>query len=170
MTQRGFVEVAEQGLARLDEGENPNLPFDKITDPKRAFQAALKMFAIWVAIRENEDTKFWALRTPMYIDEHTIVLYGIPMEPVRDMLIEAQGFAQRIREKAEITYGEHTIALDVIDITIRVKIYRTEIDVTADSDIDELVAKHDAQSSNPIPVFGGEAPEGVVGSAPVIIR
>lgn len=170
MTKRAFWQVAEDGLARLDEGESPNLPFGEITDPKLAFQTTVLMWALWVIIQENEDTKLWALRQPECVNERTIVLHGVPLHPVRDILTEVLALAKRIKEKAEITCGEHVVKLDNADVTLRVQIFLTEIDVTAESDIDELVAKHDAQSSDPIPVFGGERPEGVVGSAPVSIR
>jgi hypothetical protein len=161
--------VAENGLARLDEGENPNLPFGKIIDPKLAFQTTLSMLALWVIIKENEETKLWPVYPPECVDEHIIVLHGNPTEPVRDILTEVLALAKRIKEKGEISCGEHVVKLDITDITLRVKIFRTTIDITAKSDIDELVTKHDAQPSNPIPVFGSERLDGVVGMEPVVI-
>ena len=170
MSERAFWEVAEDGLARLDKGENPNLPFGEITDPQLAFRVTTLMLALWGVVQNAGEATKLALCHPEYVNEHTIVLYGNPLEPVRDILTEVQALAKRIKEKGEMTYGDHAVPYPASDITLRVKIFRTEIDVTAGSDIDELVAKHDAQSADPIPVFGDEQPEGVVGSAPVIIR
>lgn len=171
MSQRAFWQVAEEGLGRLDEGENPNLPFGKITDPALAFQVTVFMLALWATIQDaKETTKLWALREPECIDERTFVLHGNPLESVRDILTEVLALAKRIKRNGEMTYEGHAVPHPASDITLRVKIFRTEIDVTAESDIDELVAKHDAQLSDPIPVFGGEQPDGVVGSGPVTIR
>lgn len=170
MSERGFIEVAESGLEGLNQGENPALPFGKITDPQLAFRVTTLMLALWGAVQDTNSTKLLAMCPPECVNEHTIVLHGNPLEPVRDILTEVLALAKRIKEKDEMTYGDHAVPYPAPNITLRVKIFRTEIDVTADSDVDELVAKHDAQSADPIPVFGGGQLEGVVGSAPVAIK
>jgi hypothetical protein len=169
VAQRAFWEVAQAGLERFDLGENPDLPYGEITDPRQAFETTLTMWALWVLIKENDTTGFLPLSAPECINEHTIALEASPLVPVRNILEEALVLTKRIREKGEVTVGETVVPLSIIDITLRVMIFRTEINVTAKADIDDLVAKHDAAKSDPIPVFGDDMPD-IVGSSAVTIK
>lgn len=167
-----FWEVAIRGAERLDQGLSPDLPFEDITDPQLAFQTATVMLGLWWITKENaETTKLWEVVMPEYVSSQIIMLHGIPIEPIRDILEEVLELAKRLKAKGHWTYGDkHVVPNPSPDMTLRVKIFRTEFDITASSNIDELIARHDAASSTPIPTFGSKQPEGTVGSSVVIIR
>jgi len=165
-----FWEVAIRGAERLDQGLSPNLPFEDIADPQLAFQTATAMLGLWGITEENaETTKLWML--PEYVSSEIIVPYGSPIEPIRDILEEVLELAKRLKAKGHWTYGgKHVVPNPSPGMTLRVKIFRTEFDITASSNIDELIARHNAAGSTPIPTFGPKQLEGTVGSSVVIIR
>jgi hypothetical protein len=166
-----FWEVAQEGLERLEQNLSPNLSLGDITDPQLAFQTATTMLGIWGIIDERkETTKLWALQAPECVSSQIIALHANPIEPIRDILEEVLELAKRIKAKGEWNYGKHVVPNPSPDMTLRVKIFHTEIDVTADSNVDALIARHDAAGSAPIPVFGADKPAGIVGSSVVIIR